>query len=229
MRASDVIASAGTRKRLGPALGEICGWLWPKDCQTCGQALKGQPALCVDNYDAFAAASLHHPRCRPAAWNESAHMSVSQGANISWTSQAWVGFPLIRGERGMDPRPLLLVNPSLEMVFLARADDGWQPEIAQSFPAAGLQPAGSVEVDRPVHGLAASLSAGAVAVRQLVPPFEVYTSPAEAPFISQVQETGGLLFGVTHLVNPATPVSADQMDMLMLTGTVLMGWTSLRS
>lgn len=65
MRASDVIASAGTRKRLGPGLGEVCGWLWPQDCQTCGRALNGQPALYVDNYDAFAAVSLHHPRCRP--------------------------------------------------------------------------------------------------------------------------------------------------------------------
>ena len=109
MRFSDVIASAGTRKRLGPALGEVCGWLWPQDCQTCGQPLKGQPALCVDDRDAFAVATLHHPGCRPAAWNESAFGSVSQSANVSWRSQAWASFPLVRGgEAERDLRPFLM-------------------------------------------------------------------------------------------------------------------------
>jgi hypothetical protein len=224
-----VIASAGTRKRLGPALGEVCGWLWPKDCQTCGQPLKGQPALCVDDYDTFAAASLHHPGCRPAAWNESADLSVSGSANVSWASRAWTDFPLIGDEAGLDPRPFLLVNPSLEMVFLRHSDDGWQPEIAESYPASGLQPVGQVEVDHPVRGLAASLSGGAVTVRLLGPPFEAYSSQVDSSFTRRAREAGGLLFGVTHLVNPATPVSGDQMSMLMLTGTILMGWVGAGS
>lgn len=46
MKADDVLVSAGAKKRLGPVLGEVCGWLWPEDCQTCGRALAGQrPAL----------------------------------------------------------------------------------------------------------------------------------------------------------------------------------------
>ena len=229
MRFSDVIASAGTRKRLGPALGEVCGWLWPQDCQTCGQPLEGQPALCVDDRDAFAVATLHHPGCRPAAWNESAFVSVSQSANVSWRSQAWASFPLVRGgEAERDLRPFLMVNPSLEMVFLTRSGDGWEPEIAKSFSAAGLQPVGLVEVDRPVSGLAASLSAGAATVRQLGPPFEAYTSSVDERFIRQARDKGGLLFGITHLVNPGTPVSTGQIEMLMRTRTILMGWVSLR-
>ena len=229
MRFSDVIASAGTRKRLGPALGEVCGWLWPQDCQTCGQPLKGQPALCVDDRDAFAVATLHHPGCRQAAWNESAFGSVSQSANVSWKSQAWASFPLVRGgEAERDLRPFLMVNPSLEMVFLTRSGDGWEPEIAKSFSAAGLQPVGLVEVDRPVSGLAASLSAGAATVRQLGPPFEAYTSSVDERFIRQACDKGGLLFGITHLVNPGTPVSTGQIEMLMRTRTILMGWVSLR-
>ena len=229
MKAGDVIASAATRKRLGPALGEVCGWLWPKDCQTCGKPLTGQPTLCVDDFDAFAMAALHHRGCRAAVWNESGHMRVGYGANTSWSSQAWSGFPLVRAGAGPDPRPFLLVNPGLEMVFLKHSDDGWEPEIAKSFPAAGLQPVGQVEIDRPVKGAAASLSGGAVTVRLLDPPFEAYAASVDGPFIRQAREAGGLLFGVTHLVNPAMPVSRDHIDMLMLTGTVLLGWVSLRS
>jgi hypothetical protein len=115
------------------------------------------------------------------------------------------------------------------MVVLTRTDDGCQPEIAKTFPAAGLQPADKVEVNRPVRGLTASLAADSVTVRELVPPFEAYTSPVDSPFIFRAREAGGLLFGVTHLVNPATPVSSDQMHMLMLTGTILMGWVDLWS
>ena len=122
-----------------------------------------------------------------------------------------------------------MVNPSLEMVFLARSGDGWEPEVAKSFSAAGLQPVGLVEVDRPVSGLVASLTAEAVTVRQLVPPFEVYTSSVDELFISQARDKGGLLFGITHLVNPGTPVSKGQIDMLLRTKTIVMGWVSLRS
>jgi hypothetical protein len=228
MKAGDVIASAGTRKRLGPALGEVCGWLWPQDCQTCGQPLKGQPALCVDDFDAFAVATLHHGTCRRATWNDSARLSVSDAANTSWSSQAWSSFPLVRGAE-RDLRPFFLVNPGLEMVFLKRSDDGWEPELAKSFPAAGLQQIGEVEVDRPVEGAAAALSESAVTVRLLEPPFETYTASVDDPFIRQARETGGVLFGVTHLVNPAMPVSREHLEMLMLTRTILLGWVSLGS
>jgi hypothetical protein len=229
MRAGDVIASAGTRRRLGRSLGEVCGWLWPQDCQTCGRALDGRPALCVDDNGAFATASLHHPQCRAATWNESARMPVSGAAGLSWTSRAWTDLALVRREEGLDPRPFLLVNPGLEMVFLRRSDDGWEPEIAKPFPAAGLQPVGEVEVGRPLAGLAATLSHGKVTVRFRIPPFDAYSSTVDDSFTARARAAGGLLFGVTHLVNPADPVTADQMDMLMLAGPLLMGWAGLSS
>jgi len=85
VRPSEVIASKGVRTRLGAALGEVCGWLWPEDCQTCGRALGGQqPALCVDDHGAFAVASLHHPKCRRTEWNDSGSTALSDAANLSW-------------------------------------------------------------------------------------------------------------------------------------------------
>jgi hypothetical protein len=230
VRAGDVIASAGTRKRLGQVLGELCGWLWPEDCQTCGQPLRGQPALCVDDFDAFAFASLHHPRCRRAEWNDSGNMTAIPGSNVSWTCQAWTNLPFIYGDTGENMQiPFFMVNPGLEMVFLARSDDGWQPELPKTFPEAGLQRPGRVIFDRPVPGLSASLSGRSVKVRQLGPPFEVYGQQVDDAFVRQGRAAGGVMFGVTHLVNPAVPVTGDQMNMLILTGSILLGWVSLRA
>lgn len=229
MRASDITASAGTRKRLGPVLGELRGWLWPKDCQTCGQPLSGQPALCIDDFGAFATASLHHPRCRRAGWNDSGHMSASPGASVSWTCRAWASLPFTYETGEKAPRPFFMVNPGLEMVFLAPSDDGWYPELPKAFFEAGLRrPGGDVKFDRPVRGLSASVARRSVKVRQLSPPFEVYGTPVDDSFTRQVREAGGLMFGVTHLVNPATPVTGDHLHGLMLTGSVLIGWVALR-
>lgn len=229
MRASDVAVSAGTRKRLGPALGEVCGWLWAKDCQTCGQPLTGQPALCIDDFGAFATASLHHPRCRRAGWNDSGHVNASRSAGVSWTCRAWASLPFTYETGEQAPRPFFMVNPGLELVFLAPSDDGWHPELPKAFPAAGLRPpGGDVEFGRPVRGLSASLASRSVKVRQTGPPGEAYATQVDDDFTRRAREAGGLMFGVTHLVNPAEPVTGDQLHGLMLTGAVLIGWVALR-
>jgi hypothetical protein len=67
-----------------------------------------------------------------------------------------------------------------------------------------------------------------VAVRQLVPPFETYTTAADRSFTRRACEKRGLLFGATHLVDPSSPVTGDQVNILMLTRMVLLGWVSLR-
>jgi len=49
----------------------VTGSLWPRDCQSCGRPLGSKPpALCIDEMGEFATASLHHPRWRPAGWND---------------------------------------------------------------------------------------------------------------------------------------------------------------
>jgi hypothetical protein len=92
------------------------------DCQTCGRSLGAKPpALCIDDVEDFATASLHHARCRPAEWNDQGPIPHTGGARLSYVTRM-VMMPLVHGEQ-KDPRPMLLVNPSLEMVFLER-DDG---------------------------------------------------------------------------------------------------------
>jgi hypothetical protein len=157
-------------------------------------------------------------------------MNVSPASGVSWKSRTWVEHGILRGAEE-DPRPFMLVNPGLEMVFLSRSEDGWHPQLPNSFPAAGLQRVGEVMVDRPVRGLGVAwLGSGSVTVRFLIPPFEAYSTSASDSFRSRARELNGLLFGVTHLVNPAAAQLANaDPDTLMLTGTILLGWVGLRS
>jgi hypothetical protein len=125
--------------------------------------------------------------------------------------------------------PFMLVNPGLEMVFLGRSEDGWQPQLPNPFAAAGLQRVGEVIADRPVRGLAARLDKRSVTVSFLIPPFETYSAGTDDSFRSRARELNGLLFGVTHLVNPAEQLTGADLDTLMLTSTILLGWVGLRS
>lgn len=111
--------------------------LWAKDCQTCGQPLgSAAPALHVLDLDEFVSATLHHPRCQRPQWSTGTMPAGVSQPNASWHART-ILLPLPRG-----PRPLLLVNPTLELVYLERDGDGWSIEHHAGFAAAGLVPPG---------------------------------------------------------------------------------------
>jgi len=72
--------------------------------------------LCVDDVSEFATASLHHPRCRPARWNDGSVIYAAGGDMVSWCARTFM-LPAMAGRKA-DPRPVLLVNPGLEMIML---------------------------------------------------------------------------------------------------------------
>ncbi|MEV0588010.1 hypothetical protein [Nonomuraea sp. NPDC050310] len=100
----------------------------------------------------FAVASLHHPRCRASEWREQGHHAIS-GDFVSWRARAMI-VPLMHGDEPA-PRPMLLVNPGLESIFL-RPDEqgGWQVTVGDVFHAAGLRPPGSADQHRLPIGVA---------------------------------------------------------------------------
>jgi hypothetical protein len=75
-----------THSRLGDrGLDEVLACLWPGDCQTCGDSLRGgSPALVVDELDVLTRASLHHRRCWAPEWNDSLVIRTSGTALLSW-------------------------------------------------------------------------------------------------------------------------------------------------
>lgn len=145
-----------TRDILGDdGIAEVTGSLWAGDCQSCGRPLGGEPpALCVDDAVTYATASLHHSRCRPAAWNDGSVIYLAGGANLSWTSLSFM-LPAMAGRKA-DPRPAMLLNPGLEMIFLEPSGGGWRTGYAKWFTKSGMVPPGRrLRLQRPLPGLTA--------------------------------------------------------------------------
>jgi hypothetical protein len=135
-----MLLSEETRRRLGDeGLAELAACLWSVDCQTCGTLLGDDPpALVVDDTYVTATASLHHQGCRSPEWNDSAVIRRAAGDYVSYVVRMML-IPVAEGRREAEPWPLMVVNPGLESVALARDKDGrWHVEHGAGFDGAGL-------------------------------------------------------------------------------------------
>lgn len=215
-----------TRDRLGAAgLALVQASLWPKDCQTCGRPLgSAAPALHVLDVAEFVSATLHHPRCQRLQWSTGAMPAGVSEPNASWTART-ILLPTPRG-----PHPLLLVNPTLEVVYLERDGEDWRVQPHAAFAAAGLVPAGpSLMVERPVAGAAADPRGPAdtdLAVSFALPPFDHYGAPADPPMMRAALGLGGMLVAVTHAVDPDTLTTAAEVQNALTDPRTLIGWTA---
>jgi hypothetical protein len=102
------------------ALHEIARNIWPVDCQACGRPFEGQrPSLAVDDLGAVVTAALYHRTSRSSVFNTSGAMPGPAGPYLSYsTAAADVTVELDNGS--VAELPLVIVNPSLEQVFLHR-------------------------------------------------------------------------------------------------------------
>jgi hypothetical protein len=168
-----------TRDKLGKdGLAEVRARLWARDCQTCGRPLgKETPSLCIDDAGDWAAASLHHPDCRTAIWNDSTVLSAPGNPHLSWTSVSFT-FPARRGGEA-DPRPSVLVNPGLEMIFLEPRRGTWRTVYAAPFLSVGLVQLGrELRIDDPLPGASAWLANDLISVTVKAPPEPIYETTA---------------------------------------------------
>lgn len=187
----------------GDGLAEVAALLWAGDCQTCGRPLGGQPpALCVDDATTFATASLHHQRCRRPCWNDGSAIPLASSApNLTWRSLSFA-LPVTIGRKTTHVA-VMLVNPGLEMIFLEPGRGTWRPFYGVPFDAIGLVPPGrELRVERPVRELAAWAGPGLISVTVKSPPEPIYEVSADPDVIASARERGGVLFMVTHAMNP---------------------------
>lgn len=226
MAVASVLVSPQTQDHLGDeGLAEAIRHLWPADCQSCGKPLGSEdPALVVDDLGVFATASLHHQRCRAPQWNQ---------GQITNTGQPTLTFHVggLMLPIADDPRPMLVVNPGLESVFLHRPDgQGWKVQHEKCFSQAGLVPPGrSFVVDRPIDGAVARLTTDSIAVTLQVAPFPTYELDLEEHFRQEAARRKGVILGVTHLVDPWTdpPTFTRDLDTALRSGEILLGWVPL--
>lgn len=230
MAAGQLLVDETTRTKLGEqGLQEVAGHLWPGDCQTCGHALDGQPpALCIDDTPVFTQAGLHHQRCRDPQWNDSGHLQVQRGALLSWSSRA-VKLPLRGKNTGLDLRPMLLVNPGLEEVFIERdAQQQWTVRPHRLFTDAGLVPLGQVVVDRPISGAIARITQDSLEVTMSVST-QTYSCGlllSEQYMLDRSRELEGVLLGVTHAIHP-DKLDDQTLYQLLQSGKMIVGWVPL--
>jgi len=101
-------------------------------------------------------------------------------------------------------RPILLVNPGLEMIVLEGGNGHWHPVPNAQFRAAGLVPPGpELRIEQqPVAGAVAHLSRGEITVTVTTPPRGAYQAHARPEILGRARELRGVLLMVTHTVEP---------------------------
>ncbi|MEO3826824.1 hypothetical protein [Actinomadura sp. B10D3] len=219
-----------TRERLGPrALAELDVNLRPVDCQTCGRPLGrwGKPALEVRSEDVFAAASLHHPRCRQPGWVEDglqvAELQVSGRPHVTWRAGC---FRLPPGEL-----PLFLVNPSYEYALL-RDDGGWRVANLEPFVRLGFELEFPSRPLPPLPALSASIDGDRVSVdvRHEGAVMHAWRDvPIEHEIARVTHDWGSLMVGVTTLFDVSRAFLVERLMDLMAVGGVALAQAPLVS
>lgn len=227
-----VLVAEDIREELDEAsLAQVEESLYPVDCQTCGQPLgSAPPVLHVDGFDSWAAVGLHHSRCKRSEWNRAVDgvMIVNQifEAYLSWISRSLL-VPVTDADGVVHPLPMLVVNPGLEQVFLKRNPLGqWRVQIQEQYYIAGLKP--TLQLGEPIAGASASISGDDVSVTMRITPPRTYDVPLpDQRFGAKIREAGGIIFAVTHAVNPHTITTIRELEAVFIGDRSLSGWVGL--
>jgi hypothetical protein len=230
-----IICDRKTRDKLDEdGLAEVRAQLYAVDCQTCGRPLgTGAPALVVNEMDRWAVAELHHRGCRAPEWNDGAVIG-SAGATITWCAESAL-FPVPTTSGVRASCAMLIVNPSLEVLWLYPEARGWRPGYHAVFSDAGvaLSP-GPVLVlrDNVAPGVTARIGDAEIAAVLSQPAPEDEYSAAAAPETVAAARAHGFLLVVTHALDPSDLGSASgragvlQVLDAIQHGRAMIGWVA---
>jgi hypothetical protein len=220
MAVPEFLTDQRTRDTLGEdGLTALADSLYLRDCQTCNSPLSSEPpSLWVDAMAGGIVASLHHPRCRPARWNDSG-LIVTITGTASWYAVA-VSLPSPGGRGGIVAA--LLVNPGLEQVAMTKLDGRWVIDPGARVP--GLTRPGPDGITAaPLPQVTARASTDSVAVRVGLAG-QVYHSGTTEEIREAVRRNGGLLLVLTHALDPAVGVTEENLPWLLSRDSVMTGW-----
>jgi hypothetical protein len=219
--------------RLGrEGLLDVLTFLWAVDCQTCGRSLDGQaPALCVDELGdpgvQAAVASVHHQACRASTW--SPRPMPVEGGFVSYRTQClrlpdeYLGGSGEAEARLGSPRPMLMVNESLEIIPLIRTESGTWEHMTNTHRYLGLRPLAEAKLDRPITAGWVTVSADTVTA-QLGD--RKWSAPGGALLVDAVRSYGGITLLFSAMLGPGSP---DEFDPAVFfpAGRYEMGWLRL--
>jgi hypothetical protein len=236
---SRVLIGNDIKEELGEAgLDQVMASLYAADCQTCGRSLGSAPStLYVDDFDSHALASLHHAVCRTSRWNRAASgvliVRYTSAPTRTWSSRTF-GFPITGTDGVARLFPMVLVNPSLESVSLERNAHGkWRVRLARWFRDAGMVPPDGLRIGAPIDGATACFENGNIVIEMIdhSANYKLSTSSwadTENVWVEKVHELVGLIFAVTHAVNPAAVATAHDLQPIFVEDRSLMGWVGIR-
>lgn len=220
-------ADSATEARLGSqVLADLGVNLWPVDCQSCGEPLRrwSKPSLEVQAEDGFAAASLHHRRCRPPEWVDG-ELDARDRRHLTWQAGCFLLPP--------GNVPIFLVNPSYEYAFLRESDDGqWRIATLEMFTALGFALEFPSEPGPLLPSLSASLDRGRISVDVRHDDSVLHAwhgVPIPADISAVVHGWGDIMVAVTTLMDVRKPFTIEQIQLLLATGRVALGRARLTS
>ena len=124
---------------------------------------------------------------------------------------------------------MVVLNPGLEAVGLRRDDAGqWRVSHAAWYPDAGLCPPGTgLRLDEPLPAVTATLTTAGVSVTVQGSPEGPFTSSVPTGFAATVRARGGLLFAVTHAIDPSRITTLADLQPVVQGDRTLVGWATL--
>lgn len=127
-----------------------------------------------------------------------------------------------------DDRPFILVNPSLELVFLSSYMGRWTvTNTVPHYRKVGLQsPGRDFVVDAPIPGIVATLEGDELTVT-LDDTGQTWGGECTGVVGQRVRDLGGVTLAVTTAADPPQIKSVKQFLALMQSGRVVMGWVAL--
>jgi tetratricopeptide (TPR) repeat protein len=210
-------------------LAQVKASLYPVDCQTCGLPIgSAQAVLHVDDFGAHADAALHHSGCKASEWNRASSAGVLiirdtfSEACLSWTCLPLL-LPINAGYL-----PMLLVNPGLEAIQLGRNPSRqWRVQMETQYRNSGLTQ--NLLVGEPIEGATARIANGHLFVKMRTAPFQTYGCELSDQHEAEVQKRGGLIFAVTHAVNPADVSAVHDLEPVFAGDRSLIGWVGIET
>lgn len=225
-----VLSDSSTRDNLGDlGISETLLNLWPIDCQTCGYPLGEQiPSLCFSDIIVRRNASLHHAVCREPGWHADNH--ISSNAFVSWRSISFVT-GINRGDTVFRQVPIIIVNPTLEVVWIHNAGDEWRVSTIDQYLDKGFirinrdvplpdTPAYSREVPY------ATLTRDSVSVS--VDFASMWSASIDQTFFQAAKELDGFSLWITTRMNPeAGTLNPQNLEAIISDGGVAGRWIYL--
>lgn len=123
---------------------------------------------------------------------------------------------------------MLLVNPGLEVIRVGRNPSGqWRVQMEARYRDAGLMQ--ELRLGKPIEGATARIANGHVFVHMRTAPFQTYDCELSDQVGAEIRKLGGLIFAVTHAVNPADVSTMHDLNPVFARDRTLMGWVEIET